>query len=481
MIIANKECLESVEACVAELRYTEELFRTAEEVSSDFPGKAGTPVSPILRAKIQNLTNKNPHSPYVLGDDFYPHLSHFTSQITEEASFVLPNPDQFREFEQEYVFEQSGAHSPVRTDDELRMEMLMIGVYAMHYAEQANSCSLPLLMSTRTFSLTRTNASRFAFLTPLKKTLDKIRGRLAPRLMPLPRLNPVVSKDTPESRERLAAMSFYTLSDLRRLALWMEASGDFVEEAKRVRMWIRWWSKLDKQEYGDQMVRIVCMAANFLRAAQKTLGVYTRQSHGDCKSDAKNRFSDAEKSVSESENRSPNTRHQSIAFREDYVLRNRMPGDYHLMMVMSEVMNRSLRKSFAKTEKKVILLPACVRPKNGQDCAALNKGRSLVCRQCSAACQAGRLQRQFQGRAEVRLIPHASDFSAQLSEWSDQMHTGVVASACVAHLLSGGYEMLRQNIPSQCVFLNFSGCKRHWHPQGEATSVQVERLEELLG
>jgi hypothetical protein len=84
------------------------------------------------------------------------------------------------------------------------------------------------------------------------------------------------------------------------------------------------------------------------------------------------------------------------------------------------------------------------------------------------------------GRTEVQIIPHASNFSRQLEQWKDQTGVGLIASACVLHLLQGGYEMKKLGIPSQCVFLDYCGCKRHWHEEGISTDLNLNQLQCIL-
>lgn len=60
------------------------------------------------------------------------------------------------------------------------------------------------------------------------------------------------------------------------------------------------------------------------------------------------------------------------------------------------------------------------------------------------------------------LIRHSSSFSKWLEPWSKQRKTGLIGVACVLNLLTGGFEMKRLGIPSQCVFLDHSGCRKHW-------------------
>ncbi|NJK98458.1 MAG: DUF116 domain-containing protein [Bacteroidales bacterium] len=53
--------------------------------------------------------------------------------------------------------------------------------------------------------------------------------------------------------------------------------------------------------------------------------------------------------------------------------------------------------------------------------------------------------------------------------------------ACVLNLLKGGYEMQKLNIPSQCVFLDYCGCQKHWHKNGIPTDLNSNQLQKIVG
>ena len=74
--------------------------------------------------------------------------------------------------------------------------------------------------------------------------------------------------------------------------------------------------------------------------------------------------------------------------------------------------------------------------------------------------------------AEVYLVPHATGFSRWLARWQREPDTGVVATACLTNILPGGYEMRARSIGSQCVPLDFPGCRKHWRRDRLATGCQ---------
>jgi hypothetical protein len=86
---------------------------------------------------------------------------------------------------------------------------------------------------------------------------------------------------------------------------------------------------------------------------------------------------------------------------------------------------------------------------------------------------------QYEG-IEVYIVPHSSGFSRWLERWQADPKVGVAAVACMINILAGGYEMRARRIASQCVPLDFPGCQKHWRDEPVATSVNEERLVQIV-
>jgi hypothetical protein len=105
----------------------------------------------------------------------------------------------------------------------------------------------------------------------------------------------------------------------------------------------------------------------------------------------------------------------------------------------------------------------------------------MKCISCSKNCEINNIQNSLKTKVtETYLIEHSSDFSEFLKFWKNQNKTGIIAVACVLNLLKGGYEMQSLNIPSQCVFLDYCGCKKHWHDKGIPTNLNRCQFEKIL-
>ena len=150
-------------------------------------------------------------------------------------------------------------------------------------------------------------------------------------------------------------------------------------------------------------------------------------------------------------------------------------------MFGAEILNRELRADFEATKYKALLLPTCMRTESLSGCKAKSDGKELVCVSCNAACRVGQVANEMKMKNVITyLIPHSSDFSRFLSKWKDNKDTSLIGVACVLNLLTGGYEMKRLNIASQCVFLDYCGCKKHWDKKGFATSLNMKELQRII-
>lgn len=237
---------------------------------------------------------------------------------------------------------------------------------------------------------------------------------------------------------------------------WLESTGEFVQESIRMRLWLEgvgaFWS------------------AEEFRQATMDLAIWFRQ-------EARQELSEWTRGVEE-------FREKALAEtrpREDLFLISRRECLYHLNMVGAEAMNRGFRPGFLRRARKVILVPGCMRARDDRDCMAIRRGTDISCAHCDPDCNVSRLSRKVDAStARVFVVPHASTFTAWLERWKEDGETALVAAACPLHLVPGGYEMRALGLEAQCVFLRYSGCKRHWDPDGTPTEIDTTRLLELL-
>jgi hypothetical protein len=245
---------------------------------------------------------------------------------------------------------------------------------------------------------------------------------------------------------------------LPRLIEWLHATGEFEQEAMRLHNWRSFLDTLTQEEAARWIETAIELFDWFESEADRALGSYTSGVSG---------FLAGE--------------YAWRGCREDQIFCGKEPSEYHLGMVAAEVMNRGLRAEFERTAKKAVLVPACLRGAHFGACRALVSDADITCAACNPDCTVNRItQRMRDLGATVYLVPHATGFSRWLERWQRTPEYGVVAVACLLNILPGGYEMRARGIASQCVPLDFPGCKKHWSRRGIPTGLNEDRLVQIV-
>ena len=327
------------------------------------------------------------------------------------------------------------AASQSRTEKEYFFELLMFGVLWNNYRFMA----LPA-EGFRLHLLKRLYKVRKRYLW-LKPSVDLLRGKLMASLKP---------KESP-------APAQLNLKSYERLLLFLEACGDYWEEARRLREWQPLFGTLSDEN--EVWQHIEQFSEWFQQQAATSLGSYTTNINSFVERNA-----------------------PFYSHREDRLLCLRTESEYHLNMVGAQIMNNALSSGFRDTQKKVVLLPTCMRNVPEASCKALNDDLVRECIGCNAGCNVGRVKRSLNNPLHtVFLIPHSSNFSRFLRKWQGQKDTALIGVACVPNLIMGGYEMQSLGISSQCVFLDYCGCQKHWSPTRPiATNLSLNRLHIIL-
>jgi hypothetical protein len=321
---------------------------------------------------------------------------------------------------------------------EYLIEPLIAGVLWTGYGGAARkSSSLVTAASSFLYKIRRIHPS-------VKRAADALRGRA---------INMMID-GSPESSDG----EHLTLKRLVRLIRWLSASGDFREESIRLARWIPFLKALSGDRCTELLGRWERCARLFEYEAGKILSPYTSRVNG---------FRENVPSLYRN--------------RENRIFCGRSEAEYHLNMFCAEILNREYKKDFDSTREKIVLLPACMRGGNARNCKAIAAGTVIRCARCNSACGICRITSVLEKYGvATSIIPHSSDFTKFLKNWENSGTTGLVGVACVLNLLTGGYEMRRLGIPSQCVFLDFSGCAKHWGGCDTATDLSLQRLFEIL-
>ncbi len=337
----------------------------------------------------------------------------------------------------EYL-DQQGVVDDIRSREEYLLELLSFGLLWKSYAAYAlnvTNAPLGLLSNLAEWRKKFQNA---------KPYIDVVRGILI-TLFLFPRI------------ENKSPVLKPMLKDIDRFCRWLSATGEFNEQSIRFQIWRPYWVSMPTARWIEGRDKVFRVVDWFKQRSQEVLGRYTENVDGFLVESAK-----------------------TYRWREDRVQCMRNRTEYHLNMVGAEMMNRAFRPDFKNTESTALLIPGCMRSPDVSECKAVVSPKGLLCKGCNKTCHANQLRLMgLRNNFETYIIPHSSD----LSRWAPvpgQPRNGVIAVACVTTLLEGGWELKRYGVCAQCVLLNFSGCKKHWHKEGIPTSINIGELKRVL-
>jgi len=373
-------------------------------------------------------------SPYDLRENparsrFLPCLRSFADEFLREAEDRLGEV-----LDGHLAFLAAGNEEPPRSRGEYAVELLTFGLLRREYGTLSRATTDSVIERLRElWRIRSTDPSR-------KAAADAERAAIFHSIL----------------LDGTGSQTSNALEDDPRLVRWLAAIGEFEQEALRMDTWLQstgaFWSPSEFVAFSDGF------ADWFGVRARETLGEWTQGVDGFRQSLLR-----------------------SIVPREDLFLVTRPQSLYHLNMLGAEVMNRGFLPGYAKRPSKVVLVPGCMRAKPDADCKARRDGLDISCTRCHATCEVAVLDRMAESHGfRVFVVPHASSFTAWLRHWQSDSTTALVAAACPLHLVPGGYEMRALGLEAQCVMLDYSGCKRHWDPQGTPTRLDHQRLLELV-
>lgn len=365
-------------------------------------------------------------------EEYYSCIRGFTDLVLSKANeSISPIVNDYLNYINQYSLEQPREH------EEYLLELISFGILWNTYSSAAlNVKKAPFITLSKMGEWRKKHQK-------LKPAIDLTRGLLTTFF-----LLPQTKKD---------GNNLPTLEDIDHVCKWFEATGEFREQALRFIRWRAYWGTLSKHKQIEIFRAIAGFREWFEQESLSALGKYT-----------KNVESFLENTVNK------------YKWREDRISCSRRRIEYHLNMVGAELMNRAFRKEFLDTEATAVLLPGCMRFRDKNSCEAVNEVKGLKCVGCEKKCRVNYLREIGKDKNfEVYVIPHASD----LTLWAPKegsLKKGVVASACVTTLVEGGWELKRYGVPAQCVLLDYSGCKKHWNPNGEITSLNKNELLRII-
>jgi hypothetical protein len=152
---------------------------------------------------------------------------------------------------------------------------------------------------------------------------------------------------------------------------------------------------------------------------------------------------------------------------------------YHLYMLEIELTNRLFIEKFKRSDKKIALLPYCLRDLS-VDCQKVKKGFDYQCMYCSEIC----FQRQ------ISIILRKNNIEPYIWTGRNMKHFAkatlksgksfaVLGIACVPELFFGIQKCRKYKIPVVGIPLNANRCLR-WFGEFFPNSINIDELEKLV-
>lgn len=360
---------------------------------------------------------------------FYKKLSSFTLDVEKNISYTC------EKYVKDFInFLEKNHIEDIRTNSEYYLEILMLGVLWKNYINRAvNLQRIPkkiliILSYLRKYEI-------------IKNSVDKKRGIMETYFLNI------------EDNKQIEL----NINNFSKLIGYLNAVGDFKEEVKRLESWEKYFTTRGEYEAKKIILSSLEIEYIFENKAKIELGPYTEN---------------VDKFLILAE--------EKYKYREDYITCRRKEVEYHLNMVGAEIMNKSYKELFIKSKEKRLLLPSCMKAQNKNYCKAIKTEDGYKCAHCTKSCNINRYDKLGEDyNFKVYIIPHESDINVKRKfQYGD---IGIIGVACVLNLISGGLKAKSLGFVPQCVFLDYCGCKCHWHESGIITDINKEKLLNTLG
>lgn len=162
-------------------------------------------------------------------------------------------------------------------------------------------------------------------------------------------------------------------------------------------------------------------------------------------------------------------------------LRAKPAETYIRNMLTVGVLSRIMRAAFRETERRVIVLPECLKKYGEETCckADLGDGTS-TCTQCNSECIVFESVERFVDN-HTTLVLEPDDMDVYFADLrKSHGAVGIVGVACALTMLSGFQRTLKHKHPTQGVFLNYASCGHHWAKPGYNTAYSLKRMAWVL-
>jgi hypothetical protein len=328
---------------------------------------------------------------------------------------------------------------PPRSRDEAVLELVSLGVLWRVYIQTAQASKKP---ARRLLAWLATQRKRNPSLKP---AVDWLRGRLGGWLTPPRRPGP------PPARVNLKHLDI--------LLEWLQASGEFSEEVRRLADLRNCLADLPLQNFEPALQTIIDLGGWFESRSLEKLGSNTP-------------------GVEDFLSRT----HPGYGGREDYIFTGRQRVEYHLGMLATEMLNRGFRESFLATDRKIVIVPPCLKARPEDECQATSGPFGERCAHCTPGCRINQVTRlgEKHGFAVFIIPDQLKVFSSEQPDPAGKQSTGLLGVSCTLYNASGGWEMKRLGVPAQGLLLDYCGCIWHWHKDGIPTDFNFQQLLRLV-
>jgi len=337
-------------------------------------------------------------------DNYYHAITAFTDEVFEEIRDKAHGPiEEFQVYLGEHQIED------VRSFDEYAFEFLMLGVFWNVHMPAA--LRLGRLAQRVLANLGRWRQQSAVF----KPGIDFLRGILGTLYLA-------------DNGRKSSPKPVTSIENLDHLLGWLAAAGDFPEELRRLRPWAALFESLPRPEAEQALNTATSLGSWFESRAETALGAYTPRVES---------FIHQEKPF--------------YRWREDVIFCARQRVEYHLAMLGTETLNQSLRPDFLATDRKVVLLPPCMKAKLNDGCEAVETPLGERCMACEPSCRVHQLTKlgEKHGFAVLMMAHELDVFSEKDEKPTPAGQTGVVGVSCPLTNAAGGWEMKNLGAPAQ--------------------------------
>jgi len=151
---------------------------------------------------------------------------------------------------------------------------------------------------------------------------------------------------------------------------------------------------------------------------------------------------------------------------------------YHLHMLEIELGNRLHRKRFLASDRRIALLPHCLRDFR-VECRSVPGDLDTVCAGCSPACFLNGVSLLLRESGIEPYIWRNAELADLFRRLKGEGSFGVLGIACIPELAHGMRACMDRGVPVVGLPLDANRCAR-WMGRFEDTSVNLERLRGLL-